>query len=224
MRPVNRGKNSKPFKSNKDSRKKLAEVLGWYCSYCEMGVRNMIELEHVVPHSKGGAKRGWNNFLLACRYCNSIKSNRNKSRNDYLFPDIDNTDLAFEYSENKLIEVEKNLAHPIKKYARNTINLLGLDRFPGGKKEPTQSDTRWVFRYETWSMAKLSLQNWKLKPCPELAVQIGLTAKGTGFYSIWLKVFNEMDEVLTEIQKNYIGTYNETDTNGKRKKRKHGKI
>lgn len=55
-----------------------------YCSYCEMGVRNMVEVEHVVPRNHGGAPLEWENFLLSCRYCNGIKSNKNISRAGYI--------------------------------------------------------------------------------------------------------------------------------------------
>ncbi len=43
------------------------------CVYC--GRNNHLELDHIVPISKGGESI-FNNFVVACRYCNPSKGNK----------------------------------------------------------------------------------------------------------------------------------------------------
>jgi len=43
------------------------------CVYCNKN--NRLELDHIIPISKGG-KSIFNNFVVACRYCNPSKSNK----------------------------------------------------------------------------------------------------------------------------------------------------
>jgi hypothetical protein len=47
-----------------------------------------------------------------------------------------------------------------------------------------------------------------------MAHQIGLTAKGYGFYSVWKTVFQNEPEVLPEIERHFVGTYNLVDMAG----------
>lgn len=68
------------------SRKNIFERDGWTCQYC--GTRppsktaalnwmkeNALNLDHVVPRSKGG-KTTWNNVVTSCYKCNSKKGSR----------------------------------------------------------------------------------------------------------------------------------------------------
>ncbi len=48
MRPVDKGIASTKYSNYSDARHDLANVIGYYCSYCEMPVKNMIEVEHVI--------------------------------------------------------------------------------------------------------------------------------------------------------------------------------
>ncbi|MDH5397061.1 MAG: HNH endonuclease [Cyclobacteriaceae bacterium] len=216
MRPVDKGKSPNVYKNWKDARNDLAIRLGWYCSYCEMPVSNMLEVEHIVPRNHGGAPLSWENFLISCKYCNTIKSDNNTSRDGYLWPDRDNTDLAFNYSEKNIIEPEQENGF-IEKAANATIKLLGLDRRPGGTNEPTDADTRWILRLQAWLIAKLSLENWKKLPDQNMADQIAKTAFGTGFYSVWKKVFENEPQVIDAFIKVFPNTYNEKDEHLKRK-------
>lgn len=46
------------------------------CGYCSRKFNeNELELEHVIPKSKGG-KTSWTNIVSACRYCNSRKGDK----------------------------------------------------------------------------------------------------------------------------------------------------
>lgn len=216
MRPIDKGLSPKVYTDYKKARHDLANVIGYFCSYCEMPVKNMIEVEHVHPQKNGGDITDWGNFLLSCKYCNTVKSNNNKSRLGYLWPDIDNTDLAFVYSEQNIIEVKLSLTHTQASCASNTISLMGLDRFPGGVNAPTEADTRWISRLEAWDMAKDSLLDWKAQPNSSMAKCIARTALGFGHYSIWLTVFDVVPEVCKEIVKAFKGTYTAIDENGNR--------
>lgn len=44
-----------------------------YCQYC--GSRKHLTIDHVLPRSRGGT-HSWDNVVIACMQCNSIKGNR----------------------------------------------------------------------------------------------------------------------------------------------------
>lgn len=55
-------------------REYLLEKFGWRCVYC--GIKNMpLEIEHIVPKSRGGSNRV-NNLTLACHSCNQSKGDQ----------------------------------------------------------------------------------------------------------------------------------------------------
>ena len=58
--------------------------LGWYCSYCE-GTRfpNELAVEHIEPKGANGEKTVWENFLVSCGICNSIKGYPEIHEEDY---------------------------------------------------------------------------------------------------------------------------------------------
>ena len=75
-------------------REHLIERIGEYCSYCERC--GDLHVEHVIPKSKAkNLETEWSNLLLGCVNCNSRKSNKNDSRDGYLWPDRDDTFNAF---------------------------------------------------------------------------------------------------------------------------------
>ena len=46
------------------------------CAYCaETFKENMVDVEHIVPDSRGG-EYAWMNLVIACKACNDRKSNR----------------------------------------------------------------------------------------------------------------------------------------------------
>ena len=221
MRAVDKGNAPAVYTQYKDARNDLGAAIDWHCSYCEMAVTNMIEVEHVVPRNNGGAPLDWENFLLSCKYCNTVKGARNASRKGYIWPDRDNSDLAFNYSEATGITPRMG---PVNAEAKATIDLMGLDRNPGMANEPTKADSRWIFRLHAWLIAKRSLSNWQANPIPEMSDQIALTAQGTGFYSIWTKVFENEQDVLTQLRATITGTHYVVDPHGNRTPRPNGII
>lgn len=226
MRPVDKGNAPTTYTKYEQARHDLAERIGYYCSYCEMKVFQSIEVEHILPQNQGGAVLNWDNFLLSCKYCNTIKSDHNSNITDYFWPDRDNTDLVFDYSEGNVIEPKSTLKNEFKPIAEKTINLTGLDRIPSGENEPTEADTRWRSRKEQWDIAKNSLSRWQKFPFTEMAEQIAVTSLG-GHYSIWTKVFESEQEVLDEIDKVYKSKYSlfkQFDSSGHREVRLSGLI
>ena len=207
MRCIDKGTAPATYTYYKHARNDLAKRIGWICCYCEMPVNNMIEVEHVHPVANGGDALSWDNFLLSCRYCNGVKSNRNPGRNGYLWPDADNTVIAFSYSENNIIEPSTELPGPIYEMANKTIELLGLDRRPGNKNEPTNADLRWIRRTEIWGIIDESYNDWLNNKTLAFARQIAKTAVASGFYSYWIKKFREENIVLNEMHREFPNTY-----------------
>lgn len=226
MRPVDKGTPTKVYTDYGKARHDLAYRIGYYCSYCEMKVRNSIEVEHILPINQGGNPIDWGNFLLSCKYCNTIKSDHNDTLNDYLWPDRDNTDLAFSYEEGKAVGPNRHTNSAIQRLAENAIELMGLNRYPDGDHEPTEADTCWKSRKEAWDLAYRSYSNWKEAPIPPMADQIAI-ASLNGHYSIWIEVFKEEPVVLEAIDAIYTKRchlYKQLDDDGHRVVREGGQL
>jgi len=215
MRPVNKGAAPRTYTCYQDARDDLFKVIGWYCSFCEMPIKNMPEVEHMLPTHNGGAVLDWNNFLISCKYCNTVKRNNNTSLNGYYWPDRDNTLRAFKYHPNLPIEPSADLADAEKQIAQSTILLCGINREPGSNFPPTQKDTRWKSRREAWQKAMRALDGWlKVRSFQNnppvligtLAMQIADTASGEGHFSIWMEVFREEPYVRQKILEKFLGT------------------
>ena len=221
MRPVDKGKSPRVYTDYGKARHDLAQRIGYYCSYCEMRVFNCIEIEHLLPQNQGGEPLQWSNFLLSCKYCNTVKSDHNQNVTDYLWPDIDNTDLAFTYSEENAVEPHPDTAENVQCLAQNSIELMGLDRYPGGPHRPTPSDTRWISRKEAWDVARKEYTDWLEAPIIQMARSIARVSLN-GNYSIWIEVFKNVPLVLNEIDDIYRehGLYKKFDATGNRTVRK----
>ncbi len=207
MRSVQRGIAPNTYINYKAARNDLAARLGWFCSYCEMPVKNMIEVEHIHPVANSGNELDWNNFLLACRYCNGVKSNNNANRTGYFWPDVDNTPLAFLYSELNIIEPANGLQLHENTTATATINLTGLNRTPHSGNEPTDADSRWIARLSALGVINDSYNDWLTNQNAAFARQIARTATGHGFYSFWMLKFAGIQLVIDAINAEFIGTY-----------------
>jgi 5-methylcytosine-specific restriction endonuclease McrA len=65
-----------PYKMQQASRKNIFTRDGYRCMYCGQSRAGAeLELEHVIPRSRGG-KNSWDNLVAACRRCNSRKNDR----------------------------------------------------------------------------------------------------------------------------------------------------
>lgn len=203
MRPVDKGVAPRVYTDYGQARHDLAERIGYYCSYCEMKVYNSIEVEHILPQNQGGNVLSWSNFLLSCKYCNTIKSDHNANIIDYFWPDRDNTDLVFDYDETDVISAKISLPAQLITKANVTIDLMGLNRYPGSLHQPTEADTRWRSREQVWTIAKKEHVNWNEAPIIQMARSIANCALISGNYSIWTKIFENEQLVLDEIDREY---------------------
>lgn len=74
MRPIDKGKAPETgFKKYQDAEPELEKRIGPYCSYCEMPIIHVPEVEHKEAKSQGGEELAWDNLLLTCKYCNTRK-------------------------------------------------------------------------------------------------------------------------------------------------------
>ena len=203
MRPVVRGDVpttpdgvSVVFQSHREARDELIGRIGDYCSYCENALHSDIDVEHVQPKNPNGGRPdlalSWDNFLLACKYCNRTKWDKSVVLNDYFWPDVDNTFRAFIYSNDAPPIPDDSLPLPLRQIAVSTINLTGLDRVPGlpGWKG---RDRRHIKRKEAYGMAVLYLARYQRGETSIL--DIALLASSRGFFSVWMTVFQNHSEV-----------------------------
>ena len=71
MRPVDKGeKTDLDYSEYGDVKEELIKRIGAFCSFCELPIRHVPEVEHREAKSRGGSKLAWNNLLLSCKYCN----------------------------------------------------------------------------------------------------------------------------------------------------------
>jgi len=190
MRPVNKGEAPCVYIQYSEAKDDLREALGAYCSYCEMNITNGMDIEHVSPKSKNPTLSvSWDNFLIACKVCNRLKSNVNDCRGGYIFPDTHNTAYAYQYSQqgvainNALDEAEQQLA-------LNTLNLVQLNRTVDSTK---RKDDRYVQRLVEWDKAQESLKDYEIMQSPEMKRQV--VRSHAGFISSWLEIFKDYPEV-----------------------------
>ena len=209
MRPVNKGNipqkldgTDKTYTTYGQAKDDLRERLGSFCSYCEMNIENQPDIEHVSPKSKNpDLETEWDNFLLACKVCNTLKNNHNDDRNGYVFPDTHNTSFLYEYLEND-VKVKSDLPQNIKELAIATFDLIELNR-----KFDTSDrvDDRALARLHSWHKAQEAFKDFlELSTHPEM---IRATARScSGFFSMWVQIFQEYPEVKKAILENVSGT------------------
>lgn len=202
MRPVDKGSSPKVYRAYQDARDDLLERLGTYCSYCEMSIKNMPEVEHVIPRVNGGAELEWENFLLSCKYCNTSKSDHNQNRSDYLWPDEADTFKVFQYEPHHPIKVSSAIIGDEHIKAQNTIDLMKLDRQPGSANWSNHKDTRYKSRANAWGMAMDAYEDLKKVRDDEYVMKwICQSAIECGHFSIWMEVFKthiKMRELLVD--------------------------
>jgi uncharacterized protein (TIGR02646 family) len=214
VRPVQRGscptkEGGVPivFSTYQEARPYLIDCIGSYCSYCGMRLDASLAVEHVQPKSTNRAlKLKWDNFLLACTNCNSIKKDKRVSVKAVFWPDRDNTQRAFRYGPGGLIEVNPTLSKIEQRRAQATIDLVGLDRTPDSR--PNASDRRWLGRQRAWERAHDARRRLliPLNNTRHFRSQIIDTAKETGFWPIWFTVFEGDRDMTRRLIKAFPGT------------------
>lgn len=224
MRPINRGdmpkdNNENPisFKEYGDARDALIKQIGDYCSYCESPLLSPA-VEHIQPKSKESTlEKKWDNFLLACTYCNSVKKDKiinTDNLNAYFWADTDNTFRAFIYEKDRSPQIDPSLTYAHQQIGCETLGLTGLDREPSHPLL-TKKDRRWIKRNEAWRKAETAKSNLDQQPTDLMRQQIIDTATSTGFWSVWMTVFQNdanMRRLLIEAFPNTCPSCFDTDT------------
>lgn len=201
MRPVEKGITPKIYNEYGKAKDDLIEKIGCYCSYCEININNQADVEHVIPKSiRKDLKLKWDNFLLGCKACNTIKGNNNKDRLGYPFPDEWNTAMLYDYS-NGLVKIKDNLPPHDEAMAENLFRLLKLDR---RIDTSSKKDDRFRSRKIAYEKATDSLSDYLIAPSPAMARVIGRSVEG--FHSVWLQVFNNYPDVKKAILEGVDGT------------------
>jgi uncharacterized protein (TIGR02646 family) len=207
MRPVERGLAPKIYAKYGDAVEDLKSRLGSYCSYCERQVSASLAVEHVIPKNLyPELEREWNNFLLGCTNCNSVKSDREVIIQNFLWPDRDNTLLPLVYAKGGFVRLVDNLDNEQKTKAQALLDLVGLQRHPGLIK-PAQKDKRWQDREESWATAEKCKDYFdKLEQADAARDLVLEVAKSKGFFSVWMTVFNNYPNLKKELIKLFPGT------------------
>lgn len=190
MRPIKKQKNTTVYKKYGDAKLLLISQLGQYCSYCEMYVNpeSALEVEHVLYKRKyHSLENSWRNFLLSCKHCNTIKGQKEVNFSQIHLPHLNNTFLSFSYHANGKISINPALTHTLEEQkAQNLMELVGLDREPLNKKYKS-SDDLVEKRKNVWVLARRYLQKYEAATA-DLDNIVDLV-KSNGFWSIWMKVF-----------------------------------
>lgn len=213
MRPVQRGAcpidKGVPivFSTYQEARPYLINCIGSYCSYCGMRLDASLAVEHVQPKSSRPALRlRWENFLLACTNCNSVKKDKRVGIKTVFWPDRDNTQRAFKYGPSGLIVVNPTLPPTEHQRAQATMDLVGLDRTPDAR--PNASDRRWLGRQRAWERARTAQRRLLIPKnnTPHFRSQIIDTAKEAGFWPIWFTVFEGDRDMTRRLIRAFPGT------------------
>jgi uncharacterized protein (TIGR02646 family) len=209
MRPVERGLAPQIYAQYGDAIEDLKSRLGSYCSYCERQVAASLAVEHVIPKNlHPELEIEWNNFLLGCTNCNSVKSDREVEIDNFIWPDRDNTLLAFVYSKGGFVRLADNLNNEQKTKAQSLLDLVGLQRHPAqGWVKPARKDKRWQDREESWATAEKCRDLFENLEQADAARDLVLeVAKSNGFFSVWMTVFNDYPDIKRELIKLFLGT------------------
>ena len=212
MRPIDRGatpcgKDGKPkvFSEPSRARRDLIDRLGDYCSYCGTRMPASLAVEHIRPKKTNPhLELQWDNFLLACVNCNSTKGHKDVVLDEYFWPDRDNTFRAFVYSVGGLIKVNSSLPDDGRERAQNTIDLTGLDRTPA--KDPAARNRRLENRRKIWKMAVEARQDLAGNDIKALRKSIVNTATSRGFWSVWMTVFADDQDMRQRLIDEFPGT------------------
>ena len=206
MRPIERGAAPKAYTDYRDAIGDLEDRLGRFCSYCERPLKIGLAVEHMAPkkpcHDLGLV---WENFLLACPNCNSIKGDKIVNDDNALWPDRHNTMLALAYSKGGFVQIAEGLGADLRQRAQVLIDLVGLDRHNArGWFRPTRRDQRWRDREEAWAVAE-SFRD-KFDNSNEALDLLILAAKGYGFFSVWFVIFSRYGSVRRALIEAFPGT------------------
>lgn len=209
MRPVERGTAPRNYAKYDDALDDLVGRIGHYCSYCERRLPASLAVEHKAPKNLYPHRElEWDNFLLGCTNCNSVKLNKDVDDDALLWPDRDNTQRAFVYEQGGFVTITRGLRADTRSRAENLMALVGLNRHPAiGRPRPAPKDRRWLQREEAWATAEKCRTNYEALGRSPAALELVMdVAKGFGFFSVWLTVFAPYREARLRLIQTFTGT------------------
>lgn len=215
MRPVVKGEAPEAvFQKYSDAEPYLEERLGCYCSFCEFHISHAPEVEHREAKSAGGETLAWENLLLSCKYCNTRKGTIVKAgdKSKYLWPDENDTFHVFNYEEDipRLDEPYLKLHPELRGRAEALLHLVKLDNIP---RSPKEKDRRYRERSEARNSAIHSKKDWDYIKHTEYAdaylEQMMILAVNTGFFSVWMSIFQTDKKVKDSLIQAFKGTRRE---------------
>lgn len=196
------------YKEYGEAKGPLVANMGEYCSYCENNIDEAdLTVEHIEPQSLSDTtklpyyRHHWNNFLISCRLCNSVKSKKHYLPSETHLPHNNNTFLSLSYLTGGIVMVNPMLTGKSKQHAENLVMMTGLNRF-GSNCSP--KDKRWIYRNRVWNIALTDLQDYVNK---KITVErVIKDAKAHGFWSVWFTLFKGQDLVLKRLITDFEGT------------------
>jgi uncharacterized protein (TIGR02646 family) len=210
MRPVKRG--DKPDRAVTEYGEYVDDLLDRideYCSYCEVHLTHAVEAEHVQPKSlRKDLSLEWTNLLLSCKYCNAPKQAHSvdrDSKDDWYWPDRDNTFRAFAYSEGGVVGFADGLSEEQQKRAGRLRSLVKLN-------QPDATDAqqrRWRRRREAWDQilrARRNLDDAEDSAKPALRDRIVDEARALGYWSMWMTIFAHDPVLRSRFIREFRGT------------------
>lgn len=197
-----------PYRNAKPVLKRnFGEEPFFYCNYCDRKLPGItIDVEHILPKGlphHAHLEYSWDNFLLSCKSCNGVKLARDFSLNDVVLPHVNNTLLCFNFENDGTVSVKNGLDPAVITKSSNTISLVGLDIGENHTNRKPQDD-RFSERRETLNLAKRKLAQFEQKK--QDVYDIVEMAKHSGFWSLWMEVFNNHQDVKSELIKAFKGT------------------
>ncbi|NJK32339.1 MAG: HNH endonuclease [Deltaproteobacteria bacterium] len=190
--------------------------MGDYCSFCEMPLAAALAVEHIrCKDSNLDLELEWTNFLLACPSCNSTKGTKVDTAEDvqrYSWPHLNRTFDLFDYTRG-IIRVVVDADPELAGRAKAVDELVGLSRRPGAGLTRAQvlrgSDNRYKKRRETWDEAIAARQDLREQDSPIVRRQILATARARGFWSVWMTVFRDDEQMQAALCEAFAGTAKE---------------
>ncbi|GAB5478531.1 MAG: hypothetical protein Marn2KO_19980 [Marinobacter nauticus] len=215
MRPIRKQSSPVPgdFDEYSDAKPELISRLGMYCSYCERPVSTNLAVEHIEPkkgpQGQPHLTNRWENFLLACVNCNSTKGDKKVDLQNLLLPDRDNTSAAFVYRKDGNIDIHNALNQQQARFAANTLKLVGLDKPRSVVLDANDEEValdRASQRMQAYLLAERAKENLTACNREPMREKIVDTAVKTGYFSIWMAVFDEEIDMKLRFIEAFSGT------------------
>lgn len=188
-----------------DAKPTLVDEIGCFCSYCEKyNSSSALEVEHICGKGCTDAtgslkydhlKYRWNNFLLSCKNCNTIKSKKDIALTNPFLPHQNNLLHFITIGIGGTIQIKGGVSAADRIRVQAFLDLVGLDRDPS-HPDYSPKDDRWDTRLAVYDLAKRQLQKYtSTTPSTDIENIVEL-AKAKGFFSVWYYQFWHHDEVI----------------------------